>query len=102
MPQATYFMEIECTATPSDLHKTLIVTVVDDAGHEQFLRVAQGFLTEEAGRTYLPIRLIELDRAGGRALVQLPYEADSGVNRLWVGMGRFRRAASPEPAGTPG
>ena len=98
MSESTYFMEIECTATPSDLHDTQVVTVVDDAGHGQFLRVARGFLTEEGGRTYLPIRLIELDRADGRALVQLPYEADSGANRIWVGMGRFRRVGSHEAA----
>ena len=99
MSQATYYMEIECTATPSDLHNTQIVTVSDAAGNEQFLRVAKGFLTEVRGRTFLPIRVIELDSVGGRVLVQLPYEADSGVNRIWVDPSRFRRAGGPQPAG---
>lgn len=99
MSQATYFMEIECLAVPSALHDTQVVTVTDADGNEQYLRVARGFLTAVGGRAYLPIRVVELDRSTGRALVQLPYEADSGMNRLWVKLDQFRRAEGHQPAG---
>lgn len=70
-----------------------MVGVPDETGNRQFLGVGKGFLTREADRTYLPIRVIEVDRFRGRALVQLPYEADSGTYRIWVPISAFRREA---------
>jgi hypothetical protein len=36
------------------------------------------------GAYLLPVRLIGRDRRYNTALVQLPVEADSGANRVWV------------------
>ena len=98
MSLITFFPEVECSATASTLHETEVVGVPDVTGNHQFLRVGKGFLTRAAGRTYLPILVIEVDQPRGRALVQLPYEADSGANRIWVPMAAFRREGRPSAA----
>ena len=92
MSLITFWPEIECSATTSSLHETEVVGVPDLTGNHHFLRVGQGFLTRESGRSYLPIQVIEVDPPGGRALVQLPYESDAGASRIWVPMTAFRRA----------
>ena len=97
MSLITIWPEVECSATTSSLHETEVVGVPDVTGNHQFLRVGKGFLTRSAGRTYLPILVIEVDQQADRALVQLPYEADSGASRIWVTLGSFRR----EPAARP-
>ena len=33
---------------------------------------------------YLPVGIIQVDRVGCRVLIELPTEADSGVNRMWI------------------
>ncbi len=98
MSLITFFPEVECSATSSNLHETEVVGVPDETGNHQFLRVGKGFLTRESGRTYLPILVIELDQPHDRALVQLPYEADSGANRIWVPISAFRRDGAIRPA----
>jgi len=95
MSLITFFPEVECSATSSSLHETEVVGVPDETGNQQFLRVGKGFLTRESGRTFLPILVIEVDRSRHRALVQLPYEADSGASRIWVALAAFRRAGVP-------
>ena len=98
MSMITFYPEVECSATASTLHETEVVGVADQTGNHQFLRVGKGFLTREAGRTYLPILVIEVDSQRQRALVQLPYEADSGASRIWVALAAFRRQGTPRPA----
>ena len=98
MSLITFWPEIECSATASNLHETEVVGVPDVTGNHHFLRVGQGFLTREAGRTYLPILVIEVDPANRRALIQLPYESDAGASRIWVPMAAFRRERPATPA----
>ena len=97
MSLITLWPEIECTATTSNLHETEVVGVPDLTGNHHFLRVGQGFLTRESGRTYLPIQVIEVDSPGGRVLVQLPYESDAGASRIWVPLASFRRERPATP-----
>jgi hypothetical protein len=85
-----YYPEVECEATPSDLYNTEVVGVLDETENRHFLRVASGVVNRVADKAYLPIGLIDVDRNQGRVLIQLPYEADSGANRLWVPLDRFR------------
>jgi hypothetical protein len=40
-------------------------------------------------KPYLPVGIIQVDRKARRALIELPTEADSGVNRMWVGFDSF-------------
>jgi hypothetical protein len=60
------------------------VGVRDVNGHRQFLRVVEHFLTFENGKYYLPVGLVMVRYKDQAALVELPHEADSGANRLWV------------------
>lgn len=85
-----YYPEVACEATPSDLYDTEVVGVLDETENRHFLRVARGVVHRAGGAAYLPIGIVEVDRRGRRVLIQLPYEADSGANRLWVPLDRFR------------
>ena len=98
MSLITFYPEVECSATSSSLHDTEVVGVPDTTGNHQFLRVGKGFLTREAGRTYLPILVIEVDASHHRILIQLPYEADSGASRIWVRLAAFRREGGVQPS----
>jgi hypothetical protein len=90
MTEIQYFPEVEVQATPSSLYDTEIVGVPDETGNHHYLRVAQGVVSQKNGKTYLPVVIVEVESRKERALIQLPYEADSGANRLWVPFNRFR------------
>jgi hypothetical protein len=88
--QRLYYPEVECEATPSDLYETEVVGILDETDNRHFFRVAKGVVHETGGKFYLPIGIVEVDQQRGRVLIQLPYEADSGANRLWLPLDRFR------------
>jgi hypothetical protein len=88
--ERVYYPDVECEATPSDLYNTEVVGVLDERENRHFLRVAQGVVRRCDGKSYLPIGIVDADQRAGRVLIQLPYEADSGANRLWVPLDRFR------------
>lgn len=97
MKETTYLPEVECTiAIPNGIVNMQLVAVPDETGRCHYLHLGQGNLTEDEGKTYLPIGVIDLDNRGQRALVELPMEAGSGTRRIWVPYKRFRpqRAAS--------
>jgi hypothetical protein len=60
------------------------VAVRDVHGRRHFLRVELGFLTREGERYWLPVGTVHTDRERGLTLVELPQEAETGANRLWV------------------
>ena len=65
------------------------IAVRDVHGRRQFLRVEYDFLTREAGKYWLPVGKIYEDRERGLTLVELPQEAETGANRLWVRAGEL-------------
>ena len=71
----------EVSAGLRDSEKT--VAVRDIQGRRQFLRVEQDFLTHEGEQSYLPVGVVQAT-ADGKVLIELPHEADSGANRLWI------------------
>ncbi|WP_435018818.1 hypothetical protein TA3x_000804 [Tundrisphaera sp. TA3] len=73
------------------------VAVREVVGDRQYLRVERDFLTEDAGRYYLSVALIQMDPTGASALIELPQEADSGTSRLWVPASDLRQKRSAEP-----
>lgn len=77
-------VQVLCKIGPGlrDSERTAAVLDVHDRRH--FLRVEEGFIGHEGGRTYLPVGVVGVDRARGLVLIELPHEADSGANRLWV------------------
>jgi hypothetical protein len=91
--EITYLPEVECEIFKENgLLGTQIVGVPDEGGNKQFLRVGKGFVQKHAGRTYLPVGIVEVRVRERRALVELPYEADSGISRLWISFDNFRQA----------
>jgi hypothetical protein len=60
------------------------VAVADVHDHRQCLRVERDFLTTVAGQWFLPVGVVYDDRSNPWVLIELPHEADSGANRLWV------------------
>lgn len=73
--------------------------VPDQTDNRHFLRVARGMVHRSDNRAYLPVGIVDVDRRQGRVLIQLPYEADSGANRLWIPLGRFRSEVVSGEAG---
>jgi hypothetical protein len=89
--EVSYLPEIECVVTvPDGVLNTQVVAVPDETGNRQYLRVGKGEVTQNGGKTYLPVWVVQLDNKGRRALVELPQEADSGTRRIWVPFDRFR------------
>jgi hypothetical protein len=60
------------------------VAVRDARGRLQRLRVERDFLKEASGRHYLPMGIVGRHPESKLVLIELPIEADSGANRLWV------------------
>ena len=65
---------------PSEV--TVEVQDVDD--RPEYLRVHREFVKQFDNRQYLPIGVVGQDREKDLFLIELPHEADSGANRLWV------------------
>ena len=53
-------------------------------GFSEYLTIEDRFLVNRDGVPHLAVSVIGKDRRGNRTLIQLPYEADSGANRVWV------------------
>ena len=61
-----------------------LATFRDFRGRRHFIRVERDFLSEEEGRFYLPIGVVHVDPRTNLVLIELPHEAETGINRLWV------------------
>jgi hypothetical protein len=60
------------------------VAVKDTTGRSEYLRVERDFLIVDGEKSYITIGVVHDDKARGVMLIELPHEADSGHNRLWV------------------
>jgi hypothetical protein len=61
-----------------------VASFVDFHGRTHFIRVERDFLTERAGSLFLPVGIVHVDPKTNAVLVELPHEAETGANRLWV------------------
>jgi hypothetical protein len=87
--------QVICEVSPGLRPTEKTVAVKDVRGPRQFLRVEGGLLIHEKGRSFLPVGVVGVDEERRLALIELPHEADSGANRLWV---RLEDVKSEEPA----
>jgi hypothetical protein len=62
----------------------VIATLRDVNGRRHFLQIEKDFLAYDDAQAYLPVAVIGRDARTGAVLVELPHEAETGVNRLWV------------------
>lgn len=74
-------VEVLDTAASSE-EKTVAIT--NSKNHPEYLQVPATYLQFEREKAYLTVSVIHVDRATGQLLIQLPFEADSGANRLWI------------------
>ena len=53
-------------------------------GHTEWLSIEDRFLVWRDKKAYIPVGIVGRDPRYDTILVQLPLEADSGANRVWV------------------
>lgn len=70
------------------------VTVRDYAGRPEYLPVDRSLLARTNGRPLLAVRLVFKDEGKSAALIELPNEADSGANRIWVRLADIKDAVA--------
>jgi hypothetical protein len=93
MAEVIYLPEVECSIALGFREGELAVSVPDETGRRQHLRVNKNLVAAADGNHYLAVGIVELDCKRKRVLIELPHEADSGANRLWVPFESFRRGS---------
>ena len=73
-----------CSITDGLRPSEVTVEVQDVDDRSEFLRVHREFVKQFDNQHYLPIGIVGHDRGKDLFLIELPHEADSGANRLWV------------------
>jgi hypothetical protein len=77
--------ELRCARVSRGLREAdAIATLRDVYGRQHFLQIEKDFLAHHDSSAYLPVAFVARDRTTGAILVELPHEAETGVNRLWV------------------
>src|SRR5437879_4942013 len=75
---------VACQVGPGLRDKEATVEVVDYHGQKEYMPIDRDFIVQEDGHSFLPVRLIHIDKGQQAALIGLPIEADSGAHRIWV------------------
>ena len=77
--------QLLCDSISDGLRASEALAVFRDYdGRRHFIRVERDFLSWENSRHYLPVGIVGVDRRQGLVLIELPHEAETGANRLWV------------------
>ncbi len=76
------FLHCEISDGPRQGFKTVGIESVE--GYNEYLSIEERFLAKRCDEMRLPVSVIGQDRKQGIVLIQLPVEADSGANRVWV------------------
>lgn len=77
--------KIRCEKVSEGLRQSeAVASFLDFHGRTHFIRVERDFLTHESGHEFLPIGIVHVDPKSKAVLIELPHEAETGANRLWV------------------
>jgi hypothetical protein len=77
--------KIHCAAVSAGLRPSEVVaSFVDFHGRRHFIRVERDFLDEGPSGSFLPVGVVHVDPKTKAVLVELPHEAETGANRLWI------------------
>jgi hypothetical protein len=90
MREITYLPEVRCEVSEGLTERDITVSVKDVEGREQYIHVLPSMVNREGDTTYLPVGIINVDRRKRQVLIELPTEADSGANRMWISFDSFR------------
>jgi hypothetical protein len=82
--QGVLMAQVRCEISAGLRPSEATVAVADVYDHRQFLRIDRDFLNMVEGQPFLTVGIVHDDRQQPWVLIELPHEADSGVNRLWV------------------
>lgn len=73
-----------CTVSEGLRPSEALAKFSDYSQRTHFLRVERDFLIDENGKHFLTVGVVRKDARTGAVLVELPHEAETGANRLWV------------------
>jgi hypothetical protein len=77
--------QIRCDKVRKGLRASEALAVFRDyEGRRYSIRVERDFLSLENGHSYLPVGVVHIDPRTHLVLIELPQEAETGANRLWV------------------
>ena len=77
--------QIRCEEISEGLRSSeAVASFTDYHGRRHFIRVERDFLSGRGNDTYLPVSTIQVDSRTQAVLIELPHEAETGANRLWV------------------
>jgi hypothetical protein len=77
--------KVRCESVSEGLRASeALVTLRDYHAKRHSIRVEKDFLSEKRGAFYLPIGVVHFDPKTKAVLIELPHEAETGANRLWV------------------
>ena len=77
--------KIRCNNITEGLRQSeALASFTDYHGRTHSIRVERDFLASQTGQTFLPVGVVHVDPKKKAVLIELPHEAETGVNRLWV------------------
>jgi len=77
--------KIRCNNVTDGLRESeALASFVDFHGRTHFIRVERDFLAEQGGKFFLPVGIVHVDPKSKAVLIELPHEAETGANRLWI------------------
>jgi hypothetical protein len=77
--------KIRCKRLSEGLRSSEVVaSFVDIHNRTHFIRVERDFLEQRSGVSFLPVGVVHVDPKTKAVLVELPHEAETGANRLWI------------------
>ena|SRR5437016_589788 len=92
MSEIIYRPQVRCEVSEGLTGSDITVCIQDVFGREQYIYVLPTMVNWERDVPYLPVGIINVDRRNRRVLIELPTEADSGANRMWMPFEKFRIA----------
>jgi hypothetical protein len=96
MAESTYFPEVRCEVLVGGIFPNGVTARISDTeGCSQFVQLTRGMINRRGNVDYLPVGFVEIDRGNRRVLIELPAEADSGANRMWVEFDDLRMEDEP-------
>ena len=75
---------VHCEASEGPRPGFMSIGIESVEGYTEFLAIEEKFLVSNGLDWYLPVAVVGKDSAHKTALVELPFEADSGAKRVWV------------------
>ena len=95
MNEVTYLPQVRCEVEQGGFLPdgvSAMLQAVD--GRTHYVQVTGGLINTVGGDSYLPVGIVEIDRRNRQVLVELPVEADSGANRMWIAFDSLRQERS--------